>query len=437
MGYSRETIKGAKPDSGNVDDAVATIRKLLQNTDAPRVARAGTAYTEGANRLKTLVEALEKVNQLLADEWHGKDAVTAQKNLQQMHATARHLRSQMSKFGEQLFAYGNDYLPYFRDTAYANSGATWNDDLTVGDWKTYSGKDARYTGEKAGHELVVTGSANGIAQTHLKMLNQRMVELWEKMPDILTSDLPEIPPVTPAPPPVQVPDYSWDPSKHPYNFDPSSYGKDGSGKDGSGTDGPSWPSSDHRYGDNGTGDSRGNGDTGGNGTGGNGIGGNGTGGANGNGDGNPGGSNVNGGDKNGGSPNGVTNPAGVAHPSVTDPTKGSRGTDLSQFHQPKIDPTSLTTPNSTSPHSVTHTPTGNGSPTSAVTLPNGFGAEVNPARMTRLASAETSATGGFYPPASSMHAGEEQEHPGTTTWLHQEDDVWGTDTPDARDHLIA
>ncbi|WP_214320871.1 hypothetical protein [Nonomuraea sediminis] len=436
MGYSRETIKGTKPDSGNVDGAVATISKLLQDTDAPRVARAGTAYAEGANRLKTLVEALEKVNQLLADEWHGKDAVTAQKNLQQMHATARHLRGQMAKFGEQLFAYGNDYLPYFRDSAFASSGATWNDDLSVGDWKTYSGKDARYTGEKAGHELVVTGSANGIAQTHLKMLNQRMVELWEKMPDILTSDLPEIPPAPIGTPSVQAVDYGRDhrPGTSGNPGGPNG-GLNGLGnKDGhSGLDGldDSGKDSGDLGGKDGTGDS---------GKGGNGDPGRGTGDHPGkggsDGSGNPGQTDVPGG-KDGnasGQPDGTTTTTTGATPtSVTDPTKGSRGTDLSQFQQPKLHPTTFT---DSTPHWGNQSPTSGGTPTGAIAIPNALGAGVDEARMTRLASAGASTMP--FVPMTPGHGGEEQQAPdGTGTWLHEEDDVWGTDTPDARDHLIA
>ncbi|WP_214320869.1 hypothetical protein [Nonomuraea sediminis] len=375
------------------------VKMLFENLDERGVEKAGNAYTDASTVLKTTLGKIEDAARAMADCWGDQGSVEAQKALQQLHTTIREFTEKADKMGPPLVKLGKEIIPKYKGQ-YGGTfgwGRTWDagfsftdgDDLNLfamdkdGNWNWFS-------------------TNNDQAKDEVQKFSNDLQSIFSSLPDTVREDLPKLGP-SGGGPDVRGTDTDthrgWVLPKYPYTgYDPTSNGGDGSGIDG-------WPGST-TGGDNGTGDQGGVGDHTGTGN----------------------------GADTGGTGGGVDGNNGLAsgtHPSVTDP---SRNTSLSDFHKPKIDPTSYTTPTST-PYSSAHAPTANGG--TPVMAPNALDGALDGARTTRLASAGGSMGGMPFVPMTGAGGGQEDElSRDSGAWMAEPDETWRGDTSHTVDHLI-
>ncbi|MBB6475064.1 WXG100 family type VII secretion target [Sphaerisporangium rubeum] len=174
---------------------VESVRSKIENTDPDWLSTAGNAYIRAAGMLEDTYQLLESVAGTMAGHWRDKSSGEAQKALQMLHATARELAYRAREVG----AAHNDYAADLRE-AKANlptSGwFTWDDDIGA-NWKTISPItiiEGAITGD--------TQSDNDKAREHLERLNQRITAVYQTLPQQVTMVLPDPGPPT-APPLTQ------------------------------------------------------------------------------------------------------------------------------------------------------------------------------------------------------------------------------------------
>jgi hypothetical protein len=406
-------------DSGTYG-GVESVRTKLSNTDPAGVAQAGGAYLSAAGVLDSMIQTLESVAGTMAGDWKDKSSQEAQKALQLLHASARELAYRARQVG----AAHNDYAEELRK-AKANlpdSGlASWDDD-----WWGWAADGA-----------ATWDSENSRARKQIEDLNKQISIVYQTLPDSVSTVLPN-----PGPPVVQPPKSPTYPTD-PYSGMP--YTGKGPGYDSAGMPGSSGSSTfPGGSGFPGSGDPSGTGQ----GATGNGSGtppGNGSGGAGGPGSTVPGVADPSKppGDSgvNGGSASGGLNP--------NDP----RSTDLAGLNTPP-NATSLTSPNMnglTNPSALNTPPGLSGTPTN-VTGPSGLGPlGTGPAGTSPFGSGGASyggpgaagvgqglasrANGGSGPmngmPFMPMGGagGEGNQERERSTWLTEDESVWGGDGP--------
>ncbi|MCA2190086.1 WXG100 family type VII secretion target [Nonomuraea cavernae] len=422
------------------------VKRILDSVDPRAIEKAGDAYLNASSTLEVARRAVEDAGKAMADVWGGKASVKAQQALRSVHGALEALGDNANRMGRPLQSLGKTVIPSFKDSG----GFNWDDG--------FSHNDSIYGlfFEDGG---VSISTDNKKATEHLKELNKALGTWHDLLPASLTEDLPKLTWPTPdqnnhqAPkyPTVDLPDrgnpnYSPDPNGNlPQDNGPTTGPKNGNNPnitdpnatdpnavDPNATDPNATDpnavdpnATDPNVTDPNITDPNANGP--------------------GNGDVN---GNIPGIDQPGTNPslnpgglNGVTNPNG------TDP----RSTGLSDYQPPKLDtpPFSTTGPNaSTSP--TTLLPAGNPSATvpGVGTVPGtGPGTNIgtnvpvntNGANLLRAGGNTTGMPGMGMPfmPMGGMGAGGGEERTSeTSTWLVEDDDVWGGPAKDVVDDTI-
>ncbi|GII86549.1 hypothetical protein Ssi03_45390 [Sphaerisporangium siamense] len=178
-------------DSGSYG-SVESVRNKLQNTDPDGVATAGAAYIRAAEVLHDTMSLLESVAGTMAGDWKDKSSAQAQQALRMLHASARELSERARQVGAAHNLYA-DELRKARANLPESGWFTWDDDIGA-NWKTIS-PITIVSDAIAGD----TDSDNDKARKHLEELNKQITAVYNKLP-------PDVTTVLPAPgPPITVP----------------------------------------------------------------------------------------------------------------------------------------------------------------------------------------------------------------------------------------
>ncbi|MDH2425093.1 WXG100 family type VII secretion target [Sphaerisporangium sp. TRM90804] len=180
---------------------VESVRRKLQNTDPDGVTQAGEAYLQAAGKLESTLFLLESVAGTLNGYWKDKSAQQVQGALQLLHGSARELAYRAREVGAAHKDYA-DELRTARENLPDSGVFTFDDDFAA-----YS---------KGAIAMVADGgtpfssqSDNDKARQHLENLNNRIVAVYRTLPDTVTTVLPAPGPVTT--PPVLPVDYPANP----------------------------------------------------------------------------------------------------------------------------------------------------------------------------------------------------------------------------------
>jgi uncharacterized protein YukE len=428
MGENKQKIHLLKPSCGNwsveTDGRnVAEVVNFIKGINHLSIKQAATAYSEARNAVETARKGIEEHARKFAEVWEGNASVEAQKALAILYVTMGELADKLNKMAtpitdlatvvEKHQAFIDDPEKGILNTWSNQAGGTWDDSIP----------DIRsvYSGYFAGDEAKTDwwGSQNDLAGQHLKTFAQDLEHVHRMIPDSLEKTLRDIKlPKPDQDPPKPVP---FPTDTGPVgNFSPSSYGDPDlkGGPSGPNLNGPSGPDPNGPL--PGTNDPTVPGPNGPNGP---------------------------------GTPGSPTTPGNhtpdvptAPNPGQT-PTASGTGTDprtnLQDFHPPA---------NGTSPHGGTFpglTTPGSGNPG----LPNpgtsggpgtpgnpgayggvgAFGGGAGAASATPAGLRGRSGTGAPGMPFLPMGgmgggAGQESSDRESTTWLTEDDDVWGSDT---------
>ncbi|MEW9546981.1 WXG100 family type VII secretion target [Nonomuraea sp. NPDC050783] len=451
MGGEKKKTHMLKPSCGSWATetggrSVEEVVTFIKGFDATRIKQAATAYKDANKAVSDAQKGIEEQARELAKVWEGNASVEAQKALGVLFLTLGELADKLSKMHEPVENLANvvrKHQAFIDDDmkgimpTWANqgglAGGSWNDSIPD-IYSTYTGV---YGGDSATGDF---GSQDELAGLHLRTFANDLQHVHQQIPDSVEKVLRDISyPQPDQNPPPTVPYPKGD---HPYgNTQPGPY--DGSGYQGvptGSTSGPPFGTTDPATGypanpgyPNGTYPP-------GNGPGGNGPGGNGPGGGNGSG---PGG-NGTGASPNVPVPGGSTSPGGTNpayNPAALHQNPAATGTNPTTSLQ-DFNPTSANGYNpAAGANPATHPSTGvpgYGSPSTAYppgtaggpgTATGGGVAGLPPNATTAATRAATSGTGmPFLPMGAGGGAGaQESEKQESTTWLHEDDDVWGSD----------
>ncbi|WP_433512521.1 hypothetical protein ACQP2T_53825 [Nonomuraea sp. CA-143628] len=415
-----------------VDDdgrSVAEVKNFVKSLDPTAVKQAGNAYLDACSTLAGAQKVIEQINVEMAKCWEGKTSVEAQEALRVLHATIRELSDKLNWMGRPLQSLGDRLVEHqeFMD----KSGLAWSDN-------TFTFDDSSPGWYRTMNKGVEWGSQDELAGQHLRLLNDDLTLTYQQLPDSFHKEIPDIkdpagvaPPVTPLNTDFSNPGGRrglGDGYNSPGGYTGTGDNNGTGGIDGSNRNGidtpttPKYPTDTQTPDPNGTTDPT-KGTT------------------------NPGATDPT---KGANVPTGsVTDPAkGMTDPTkgmtdstsgLTDPTKGvatSTPTKLEDFQRPSDwNPTNTPTPNSsptsTSPNTNVPSSPNSSSPSSGpLTSAGGGGSMVSGlSNTTGMPKAGTGGNGMGMPfmPMSSPSPGADQSD-GCSTWLTEDDDVWGGET---------
>ncbi|PZG17914.1 WXG100 family type VII secretion target [Nonomuraea aridisoli] len=442
MGENRQETHHLKPSRGSWDVQtsgrnVQQVKDLIKNIDAPRIEEASLAYSDAHRVVDDARQAVYEQALELAKHWEGPASVEAQRALQTLHGTLGELADKMMRMSTPLGhlntvvrdhqAFLDDGWQGFMQPTWHNQMlGTWNDSI-ADIYRVYNGSTS---GAGDGGNRLDFGSQDELAGLHLKTFGDDLQRIYSQMPDTVETRLRDIH----LP---QGPDPDPDPVRYPFDttggggVSPASYGTgDLSGMPAGtpGTDGPTFGSTDPAGGGYTVPGHPGTGSAG-----------------------SPGGPTTG----TGGTPypdgstgSSTQNPDGSTgsythNPDATGngipgqtPTGGTDPTTRLQDHIPL----NTATPASSSP---TGTVPGYGNPSGSpyspgtATGPGTYGGAggVMPAGTAMNARGGSAMGVGmpFVPMAGAMGGagGQESSDRESTTWLHEDDDVWGGDTNSA------
>ncbi|NRQ39072.1 hypothetical protein HII36_45710 [Nonomuraea sp. NN258] len=417
--------------------SVAEIEDFLKSLDAKSITQAGEAYLDACSVVATAQYTIKQESFTLSQVWEGKASVEAQKALRTLHATLRELSNKMNQMGRSLELLATVVRQHqeFLEGSGLFELETWNQNFVTFD-DSLPDKYAVYKGNGAtGTDF---GSQDELAGLHLQQFSDELKGIYDLLPDSVHSELPTISnPVAVDKDPDKVTYPGYDPNRQggpnlpPYSGSDLSGADRGIGGSGSSTPPSSQSSSSSPFGPTGpTGPS--NQTNPGGGTGGPGsTDGTGT---------SPGSRTP---ESSSPSPNSPTDPSAAqrpglidpTNPAITDPTTSTNdtGTKLQDYRPPTTVPTAQpstpsytppTTPGYTSPGYVTPSVVP-GTYAGGTSVGGAAGEHSALVNGTRAATASTGMGMPFMPMGAGAGGGQDEQDRESSTWLHEEDDVWG------------
>ncbi|MEV0591859.1 WXG100 family type VII secretion target [Nonomuraea cavernae] len=211
--------------NGDLDDdgrSVAEIKNFIKALDPVATETASTSYKDASARLVKTLEEIDKVSVELGKIWEGKASVEAQKALRLLHDTIVNLSDGLEKMSKPLASL-SDTIREHQDFVNSNSFAwsqEWSgswDDSTPGWFKTID-------------KGVEWGSQDELAGQHLRAFTNDLAKIHQQIPDTVEKNLPSI--TAPAlPTPTYKPVDLGDTPKYPKNGpqDTNPYGNNPNG----------------------------------------------------------------------------------------------------------------------------------------------------------------------------------------------------------------
>lgn len=446
MGETTNEIHLLKPSCGswNVETGgrnVAQVVNFIKGFNLTSITQAASSYKDAQTAVETAKEAIRAEAVKLEQVWEGEASVEAQTALGILYVTMGRLAEKLGAMHtpiNDLSSVVREHQAFIDDswkgvlptwTNGGGTGATWDDSIP----DIYSAYAGYYGGDgKVLNEAKTDfGSPDELAGLHLQTFSYDLLQLHQAIPDTVEKSLRDLkPPQSPQDDPAPIDYPTGTPIGNPTPYGNGDVGLNG-GLDGVGSpDGPSFgeydpstglPNPDGTY---------------------------------------PGGVDPNGVDPNGVDPNGVdpngTYPPGSGVPggtttpvgSTTDPTGGTRpSVDTTGLNRNPsgtgTDPTTRLadynpTTSGYSPTGTTPTTTPTYSTPTSTTTPNTYGGTgigatggLGPGGGTSLGTRAGTGAGMPFLPMGGMGgagSGGESQDRESTTWLHEDDDVWGDDT---------
>ncbi|MFI6450093.1 WXG100 family type VII secretion target [Streptosporangium amethystogenes] len=180
----------AAPDQGEVTASRSQIEQWLRDTLPMMVDDAGFAYTHAASTIGTLRDALPSNATKLSQSWRGEASAEVQKALQKLHSTAEELVSTMEKMAEVLRLYGGVYLPEARQKI-ENLKST---DQLLQTFPKKLGALPPTLSATSGTSPLLPEVEDGTfaARQVLRTLNTQIAELYHRVPEEISYDLPTV-----------------------------------------------------------------------------------------------------------------------------------------------------------------------------------------------------------------------------------------------------
>jgi hypothetical protein len=166
------------------EGSMADMDRILSATQPTAVDDAGDAYIEAAKKFAATAEKLRKHAGTLANVWKGKDADAAQKQMQRLHATSREMDYKATQTGTALKGHA-EKLEWYKEKRPQEGFLSGID---VGDVASFAFGGLTGLGAK---RLFVGSEEDNAAREHMNRLQQRTVEANNYMPNDLTTDLPD------------------------------------------------------------------------------------------------------------------------------------------------------------------------------------------------------------------------------------------------------
>ncbi|MEV1245764.1 hypothetical protein ACIBO2_00670 [Nonomuraea sp. NPDC050022] len=179
-----------------VDDdgrSVAEIKNFIKSLDPSAVKQAGNAYLDACSTLAGAQKVIEQINVEMAKCWGGKASVEAQEALRVLHATVREVSDKLNWMGRPLQSLGDRLVEHqeFMD----QTGLAWSDNTFTFD----DSSPGVYRTMDKGKEW---GSQDELAGQHLRLLNDDLTQTYQQLPDSFHKEIPDIKDPTAVPPPV-------------------------------------------------------------------------------------------------------------------------------------------------------------------------------------------------------------------------------------------
>ncbi|MFG1941937.1 WXG100 family type VII secretion target [Nonomuraea sp. NPDC048826] len=412
MGETTQETHVIKPGSGSWgvetgDRNVEEVVTFIKGFNAASIRQAAGSYKDAQEAVNTAREAIKEQAVKLAQVWEGEASVEAQTALGILYVTMGELANKLGAMHspvENLATVVTKHQEFIDDTwkgvmpTWVNQDlGSWNDSITDY-YSTYTGY---YEGNNATGKW---GSQDELAGHHLQIFANDLTRVHQDIPDKVEKNLRDLkPPTTTEDGPLQITYPTGDTGGG--GFTPLSY--DGSGLNGGpngigDTDGPSFSPYDPNTGLT-----------------------------------NPDGTGI---DPNGTYPPGTTGPRGSTtttgggtHPSVdtTGLNRNPSGTGTNPTTLADYTPTTGYTPPGATPTSTAYsTPTTSSTPGTGTGT--GTGGGLLPGQATSLGTRSGTGPGMPFLPmggagAGAGGAGDSRDRE-STTWLHEDDDVWNDDT---------
>ncbi|MFI6290919.1 WXG100 family type VII secretion target [Nonomuraea sp. NPDC050790] len=195
------------PFSVNDDGrSVAGIKFFIMSLDPGLIQRAASSYLAAADRLTSMNEALVSGSIAMAKVWEGPSSVESQQSLRTLHATIRELAAKFTAVGRPLEELGRrlqDHREFVenKSEAWSDNGSTWDD--SIPGWYETMNKGTEW------------GSADELAGQHLRLLNDDLRKVYDQLPVSIHRVVPDLKlpePVMPKMPPIADPgDHRVDP----------------------------------------------------------------------------------------------------------------------------------------------------------------------------------------------------------------------------------
>ncbi|MEV4168402.1 WXG100 family type VII secretion target [Nonomuraea sp. NPDC049709] len=437
MGENKREIHLLKPACmpGTVETSGRSVEEVvtfINGFDETRIEQAATAYNDAHTAVTTAKNGLEAQARKLAEVWEGPASVEAQQALGILYVTLGELADKLKKMAEPISALAtvvSKHKSFVNDgwkgimPTWANqgglTGGSWNDSIA----DLYSVYTGVYGGDSATGDW---GSQDELAGLHLQTFGDDLSHVHVMIPDTVEKVLRDIhPPQLPQedPDPIDYSQFNGDTG----GLTPASYGNtdmSGMPTGGPGTGGPSFgaldpstdPSTPNIPGYPGTNppgypptDSPTGPDSNGQ---------------------DPNGQNPDGQNPNGRDPNGQ-NPGGQ-YPNGQYPNGQNPGSGTNTNLQDYRPTTASTVPTGTVPTTNSYgSPTSSFGPGTSGGVYGGGGGMMPAGGAPGVGATRGGGTGMPFLPMGGMGgagAGQESQDRESSTWLHEDDDVWGGDS---------
>jgi uncharacterized protein YukE len=169
------------PDGRNV----AQVKQLVQMLDPKRIEKAGNAYVDAGAAMALLEDDLMEMARQMATCWEGKASVEAQKAIQVIHASVRELQRRLFHMGRPLENLGQNVLPRHKQFIDNDGFTSWSNNSFTGD----DSMPGTYDVMDGGAEW---GSQDELAGKHLAILNKDFAETFHLLPESIHNELPEL-----------------------------------------------------------------------------------------------------------------------------------------------------------------------------------------------------------------------------------------------------
>ncbi|TMR96085.1 WXG100 family type VII secretion target [Nonomuraea basaltis] len=179
--------------------SVEEVVTFINGFDVTRIEQAATAYSDARTAVNTARDALRTQAGELAKVWEGPASVEAQQALRTLYATMGELAEKLKKMADPVSALAtvvrkhqefiNDgwkgVMPTWQNQSQGGIGGSWND--SIADlYSTYTGV---YGGDSATGDF---GSADELAGLHLKTFSEDLAHIHSMIPDTVEKVLRDI-----------------------------------------------------------------------------------------------------------------------------------------------------------------------------------------------------------------------------------------------------